>query len=100
MGCGETLFVGGGGYITCSLIGCPKPGAVSQLLGDWETEHIVVVGEEGFSIQHPLRERLDGELFDCGLHEHMRSLPGPPAQPGRYRARRADETWSFGVLAS
>ena len=34
MGCGETLFVGNGGHITCSLIGCPKPVAVDALLND------------------------------------------------------------------
>lgn len=32
MGCGETLFVGNGGHVTCSLIGCPKPWAADALL--------------------------------------------------------------------
>lgn len=32
MGCGRTLFLGNGGHITCSLIGCPRPGAVDELL--------------------------------------------------------------------
>ena len=32
MGCGETLFLGSGGYVTCSLIGCPRPDAASILL--------------------------------------------------------------------
>lgn len=34
MGCGETLFVGQGGYVTCSYIHCPDPAAASRLLRD------------------------------------------------------------------
>lgn len=40
-GCGETLFLGSGGYVTCSLIGCPKPDSVSDMLlrkGSWAHE--------------------------------------------------------------
>ena len=29
---GRTLFVGSGGYITCSYIPCPDPGAAGKLL--------------------------------------------------------------------
>lgn len=32
MGCGETLFLGAGGYVTCSWIDCPDPAAASDLL--------------------------------------------------------------------
>lgn len=32
MGCGSTLFLGAGGYVTCSLIGCPDPGRADKLL--------------------------------------------------------------------
>lgn len=96
MGCGETLFAGSGGHITCSYLGCPEPTAVDELLGERETEHIVVFTEAGFDIQHPLRERLGGELFDCGLHAHCRSLTGPPTMPGRYRAvSRGSDVWGF-----
>ncbi len=28
----RTLFVGAGGYITCSYLNCPDPGAVADLL--------------------------------------------------------------------
>lgn len=34
MGCGETLFLGLGGHVTCSLIGCPDPCAADRLLYD------------------------------------------------------------------
>lgn len=86
MGCGETLFVGEGGYVTCSFSECPHPTAMFEVMDESETEHVVKVDAEGFSIQHPLRERLNGELFDCRLHAWMRKQGGPPVRPGRYRA--------------
>jgi len=98
MGCGETLFLASGGHVTCSLIGCPNPCAADAVLGDRETEHVVVIREEGFTVQHPLRERLKGELFDCGLHSYLTNLGGPPAKPGRYRARPDGDQWSFEEL--
>jgi hypothetical protein len=94
MGCGKTLFLGTGERVTCSFIDCPEPNAVDLILGDPETEeHIVLVGEESFSILHPLRERLAQvkanfapELFACELHRWLSAQPGPPFRPGRYRA--------------
>jgi hypothetical protein len=102
MGCGETLFIAVGGYITCSLIGCPNPTAVADLLEDREHEHIVVVDDETFSIQHPLRERLNRELFDCGLHKYLAELDGPPPRPGRYRAHGSTTgyPWIFEEVAA
>lgn len=32
MGCGEMLFLGEGGYVTCSWHDCPDPDAASRLL--------------------------------------------------------------------
>jgi hypothetical protein len=32
MGCGETLFLGDGGYVTCSWMECPDPAAPSEML--------------------------------------------------------------------
>lgn len=84
MGCGETLFVGVGGYVTCSFIGCPNPAAVSDLLADGDTRHVVRVGEEHFTTSHPLRERLDGDLFACELHQRIAEEEGPPVEPGLY----------------
>ena len=85
MGCGETLFIGEGGYVTCSWVECPRPDAVSSLLEDKESEHIVVMEEDHFVMQHPLRERLEGALFDCGLHVKLGELPERPVSPGVYR---------------
>ena len=32
MGCGQTLFLGSGGYVTCSWVECPEPDVASTLL--------------------------------------------------------------------
>lgn len=52
MGCGETLFLGAGGHVTCSLIDCPDPCAGDTILDDPEHEHVVVIGEATFGVQH------------------------------------------------
>lgn len=96
MGCGRTLFLGVGGYVTCSYIQCPKPDAVVDILADRESEHIVILSGGTFSIKHPLRERVDGDLFDCLLDRYLRQLDGPPLKPGTYRARRnASGSWRW-----
>lgn len=94
MGCGDTLFIGSGGYITCSWHKCPNPSAAGDILLDHaEHRHIVRLEAFDYSIQHPLRERLDGELFDCPLDAFMRSLIGPPRKPGRYIVGGNGWTW-------
>lgn len=85
MGCGRTLFLGSGGFVTCSWHKCPNPTAVTDLLDDPEHEHVVEIGATSFSVQHPLRERLEGALFECALHSRLAALDGPPATVGRYR---------------
>lgn len=87
MGCGQTLFRASGGYITCRYLKCPRPDAVSTILEDRETEHLVTFAETAFTVRHPLRERLDEALMDCDLHKLCANLPGPPAQLGTYRVR-------------
>lgn len=99
MGCGRTLFLGSGGYITCSLDKCPNPTALADLLEDPEHEHIVVLEDSTFSIEHPLRERLNGVLFKCPLHAFIQGHDGPPLRPGRYRVRqRGDDRFSWEPL--
>jgi Family of unknown function (DUF6085) len=94
MGCGPTLLLGPDGQIACSLIGCTRPDAAAEILGDRETEHLVDLGEKTFAILHPLRERLDNEVLACQLHHWLYSLDGPPHEPGRYRVTRTgDGTW-------
>jgi hypothetical protein len=99
MGCGRTLFLADGGYVTCSYIHCPRRGAVADLLADREISHIVQLGEDTFTVRHPLRERLDDALMTCTLHEHIAGLAGPPVQPGRYRAHGAGGQWSWEPLS-
>ena len=95
MGCGETLFLGIDGYVTCFYINCPKPDAASTILENRETEHLVTFGGNDFSILHPLRERLDGKLTECELHDYISILRGPPVKPGVYRARFTDDIWTW-----
>lgn len=35
-GCGETLFIGLGGYVTCSYVNCPDPMAAHRMLNEAE----------------------------------------------------------------
>ncbi len=87
MGCGETLFIGQGGYITCSVLHCPRPDAVADILGTRETGHLVEVTAAAYSILHPLRERLDNALLTCPLPAYLDAQSGPPGAPGSYRAQ-------------
>lgn len=96
MGCGPTLVAGDGGAITCSLVGCPRPTAVAELLEDGETEHLVRLDEDDFVVRHPLRERLDNALMTCDLFAQIAALAGPPRQPGTYRVEmRPGTPWAW-----
>jgi hypothetical protein len=75
-----------GGLIMCLAKDCPDPGAVTQIISDPETCDVVQIDGDGFSILHPLRERLDGGLFDCPVNKALAAMAEPPALPGRYRA--------------
>ncbi|WP_435582892.1 DUF6085 family protein [Amycolatopsis thermoflava] len=101
MGCGRTLFVADGGFITCSFVHCPRPDAAADILADSETEHTVQFDADGFTVRHPLRERLDDELMSCKLHAVCAGLPGPPPQLGTYRATLTTGDrphWTFAAL--
>lgn len=99
MGCGQTLVAWNDGVIGCVSATCPRPQAVRELLDDGETEHVVDIDADGFTIKHPLCERLDDHLFDCGLHPYMASWTGPALDDGRYRAGRSANGWAFEPLA-
>jgi len=83
MGCGQTLFRGEGGAVTCSLLACPKPDAVHEILCNPQTEHVFVLREDGFSLKHPLRERCEDELFDCEVHRLLSELDEAPPLSAR-----------------
>lgn len=88
--CGHSgLFVGEGGHVTCPNRPCPNPAAVDDLLDDRETEHIVTItAEDGWTIRHPLIERIGSALESCWLQALMLQMDEPPAGPGRYRVTR------------
>lgn len=94
MGCGETLQAEEGravNRIVCWGSECPRPLAAQEVLSDSETGHVVRFRTDGFTVRHPLWERLGKELFDCVLHQVCASLERPPNnQPGTYRARLED----------
>lgn len=87
MGCGATLILGAGGHVTCGYLPCPDPAALNRILSQPETEHIVIVRDEDFTIRHPLRERVDEQLERCTLHRYA-ARQGPIA-PGTYRVQQA-----------
>lgn len=86
--------------IVCSRYACPEPMAAHQILTDHETGHIVEFHREGgFSIWHPLRERIDRRILSCPLHawlEHNR--PDVADRPGQYRAVDHEDHWLFQAL--
>lgn len=100
MGCGPTLFVDSTGYIACTAADCEDPAAIAKIPGDRETEHIVAFDRHSFSTQHPLKERLNGLLFDCEIHDEIRDMGGPPPEGlGRYRVLLADDGLKFEKVA-
>jgi Family of unknown function (DUF6085) len=86
MGCGPHLHVMSGGMIMCLAPGCPDPGSVTGIISDPETNDVVEFTDERFTVLHPLRERLSGNLFGCPVNQAVLALDDPP-DPGRYRAR-------------
>jgi len=90
MGCGETLFLGDGGYVTCSFLKCPEPDAVSTILEERETGHTATVSAAGITVRHPLKERLGTALADCTVLAQLLGLPGPLPDWGTYRIRKPD----------
>lgn len=89
MGCGQTLHLGEGGYLYCRKLKCPDPSAASEVLDDRETEHVVTFTLTGFTIRHPLKERLGDKLLTCDLQELL-SAQTPPQVMGRYRSIRPE----------
>lgn len=100
MGCGPTLFLANSGNVMCSRLECPRPTAVSEILDDRETEHLVTFDLSGFVVKHPLRERLDDALMACQLHDFIAGLDGQPIEPGLYRAVEDGDSWVWSPVAT
>lgn len=99
MGCGKTLHIRWRGIVECRAKDCPRPDAVTVILADPETEHLVVVGEFGYTIQHPLRERVHGALFECSVHADVSdTVDMYVGKPGKYRVTWTEDRelkWEF-----
>lgn len=46
-------------------------------------DHIIQSDGDTFPLQHPIAERINGDLFDCEIHAHI--VAGEPLAKGRYR---------------
>jgi hypothetical protein len=97
--CGwRSLFLAYGGHVTCRRAACPSPTSADTILDDPETEHVVELGPHGFTVRHPLRERLGDELMHCHLHWDLAALDEPPAPLGRYRVLSGPAGWTWESL--
>jgi hypothetical protein len=86
MGCGESLYLAAQGVVECVKPDCPNPIAVTAILWEAETQHLVGFAEDGWSARHPLRERLNNELLTCGVAEAVEiMLKADVDIPGVYR---------------
>lgn len=87
--CGQrSLYRGFQGRITCATADCPDAGAVHNLLNDPNlTAHLVSVTVHGWTIRHPLVERVGDALFTCDLGTHLNGQREANADlgPGVYR---------------
>lgn len=96
VGCGPTLKRRPeDDRIVCQDGRCPRPYAVSELLDDQETEHIVLFSVGGFTIRHPLRERLGDDLLRCMLNDFLGALSASPVPNGRYRVTWSKESQTY-----
>lgn len=86
MGCGATLRLHPGGAVVCVAPGCPRPAAAGEILADPEAEHRVALGEHGYDVLHPLRERLDATLLGCPLAAWLGGQAPAELPRGRFRA--------------
>lgn len=89
MGCGPRLHVMSGGMIMCLAPECPDPGAVTGIISDPETEHVADITSDGWTLKHPLRERVGDGLFACGAGRALAQFDeaGKLPAPGRWRFR-------------
>lgn len=85
MGCGQTLVISETGFVSCSAEQCPRSTAVTELLADPEIEHTVTLTRNGFTVKHPLRERLDNALLKCLPSVKLAQAGRSPRPPGDYR---------------
>jgi len=61
------------GILRCLSPTCPRPAAADELLAvSHITDHLVTVnGNGGWTVRHPLIERIEDALFECPLTEAL-----------------------------
>lgn len=97
--CGaQRLAVNPTGTLVCCAELCTRPTAAAELLANLDIAHVVEIQTDDFTLRHPLAERLDDALFDCGLHAAIAASNGPPAPPGRYRVHVREQALEFDPL--
>ena len=87
--CGRPdLAVTGAGYLVCCDQDCPRNTAAAELLMDPVVEHVIQLDRDGFTMRHPLIERLDDALLTCSIHAEIADRVSPPMPTGRYLVTR------------
>jgi hypothetical protein len=80
------------GEITCGVPDCPNPRSIYDVLAEEQHEHRVRFFDGHFIVQHPLRERVEGTLFDCSINDWILLEEDLPVK-GEFRATRHDRGW-------
>lgn len=71
--------------VYCHNPQCTRPDAVTRLLKESDPDHVLVVKEGFWTLKHPLRERLEGDLFGCEIANAVAALDGVEVEgDGRY----------------
>lgn len=84
-GCGPTLVLAATGTVVCARPDCPDPDAAARLLEDTTAQHTVALRDDGtWTVRHPLIERSNGTLLDCGISGMIVTQGTPPAPAGIY----------------
>lgn len=62
-------------YMICETIGMQDAQRIASLLNLLEEDrHMINFDAHGWTIQHPLKERLDGDLFNCAIMSITRAV--------------------------
>jgi|SRR5690349_4052702 len=91
----DTLrLVPGQGYVRCSADDCPDPDAVSDLLDPPEgmhiRDHLVKLTRDQVNVQHPMIERIEGELFGCAVASAIIEAGRSALEDGTYAVQVTD----------
>jgi hypothetical protein len=94
-----------GGLLRCTYVVCPDPRALEKVLSDPRLhQHIVRLDEDGWTVRHPLIERIDDRLFTCSLNHYLSSddVLLNAMVPGEYVAKQYDgvayEAWTLEMI--